>query len=176
MSKGGEIFEKTEFTPSLQLGTGEYSLRSVSKFKIQNDCPKISDHYPITIVIDTEYKNSMDVVMKAAKEINRNVSNHSTVPIINKVNTDLMLLNNLLRQEVAKLNNIEQYTSTDIADFLYNNIHKYGKISQKKQRRNKIYEEPNEEIGTNTCNTYHKLLENKESKKWDCINNCNDSK
>ena len=178
--EGGFTFTRGEHQSQIDWTiVNSYSLPLVADFKIHNDCPKISDHFPISVQINTKYDSSLDTIIIAAKELNKSVSNHSSIPIINSINNNLTLLHNLMKQEVKNLNNINQCTSTDIADFLYNKIHMCGKISRNRILKiDTILEEQNEQnnLLINNCRMYHVLLENEENKKWEFINNCNDSK
>ena len=79
-----------------------HSISSINGFKIVRDSPKISDHIPIVVEIEVSGEKSLDALINAAKELNEQLLNHTKIPKISSENTNLDLLDNLLKIDIDR--------------------------------------------------------------------------
>ena len=105
------------------------SLKNIEGFRIRTDCPPLSDHKPIEVVMKVSGRKSLNYLVKAACDLNFIPTNHSRFPKINQQNTNMSSMERLLRIEMEGIDP-ENMTSHEIADFLHDSIHKCGKIAK----------------------------------------------
>ena len=113
---------------------------------------------------------SLNSILRAAKELNAVVCNHSKIPVIDTDNTDMKLLENLLQIDINECD-FSAMTSNDMAEFLHYGIHQYGRVARKRR------EEPVTYIEGHVRNkTALEEIERNEIDKWRFLMECNDSK
>ena len=149
----------------------EFSMRLIKNFRIIREFPKISDHDPIYVKVEINGEKSINTLVKGAKDLNQISSNHSRIPIINKMNTNLKCLNNLLKLEVEK-KNISSMSSHEIAKFLTTNVQRFGKIAKIPFSSRRT----DDDQFIDTDKQYEKLFEKYELEKWRFVNESNDCK
>jgi hypothetical protein len=148
----------------------KHCLPYINGFKLVRDCPQISDHLPIMVEIQVKGDKSLDSILRAAKELNAVVCNHSKIPIISTDNTDMNLLENMIKTDINKCD-LTTMDSNEMAMFLQTNIRKYGKIAKKSVKKTNTFIE---EIVNNV--TAERDIDENEIKKWKYVCECNDSK
>ena len=104
-------------------------LEIVENFQIHKDCPSLSDHKPISVTLNTKSQKSLSSLVEAACNLNIKQSNHSKVPIIRSQNTNLTCMDNLLKHKIEQTD-LNSMNSHEIADFLHQSIHTYGKLAK----------------------------------------------
>ena len=172
---GGFTFARNEKQSQIDWCiVNQFSLTNMSEFKIDRKCPAISDHKLITSSVTMDGDKSLNILMKAATELNHNIANHTKVPVINSVNTNLSCLDNLLKTEINKTD-VTNMDSHDIAEFLVSNIHRFGKISKVKNLQQRQNMQRMTDVNTDEANV-HRLFDKAEQEKWQFVKEHKDSK
>ena len=168
---GGYTFSRNERKSQIDWCiVNKYSLPITEDFKIARDCPSISDHKLIFALFRIEGESSLDSLLRGANDMNILSMNHSKVPTIDKNNTNLNILNNLLKTEIQKTN-FTGMTSHRIAKFLTNNIRKFGKIARIPYRKRYIATN-----NDNRSSHFDRILEKRELDTWKFVKETNDMK
>ena len=170
---GGFTFKRNEKKSQIDwCFVNDCMLPSIETFQVDTQCPLISDHYPIVTGMNICGDRSADLLIKAAIDLNHSTANHSKVPLISAENTNLSLLTNLMKIEGDKVTP-ENMTSNEIADFLYTNIHRFGKICKTPKPSSTV---PNNIMDNSTVSSFHQLYQRKEEAKWKFVLESTDSK
>ena len=168
---GGFTFSRNEKRSQIDwCFVNRLSLPSVQRFIIDKQCPSISDHHAIVTTIKVDGECSMNMLLKAAQEINITQENHSKVPLVSSKNTNLTCLNELLKLEVEKLTP-DNMSSHGIADFLHTKIQQLGKICKEKKTIVEISRNAPEH-----SRSFQETLRRTEEAKWNFVRENKDSK
>ncbi len=169
---GGYTFYRNEKRSQIDWCiANKHSLPNVNNFKIIRDCPSISDHKMIQASILITGENSLDSLVRGAMDMNIVRMNHSKIPLIDKNNTNLPILDNLLKLEINNAD-FTMMTSHDMANFLTNNIRKFGKMSRIAINKRHI----NNEVYYDKRKDFDLVMEQKELATWKYIKETNDLK
>ena len=148
----------------------KHSLPMIENFNIVRNCPDISDHKLIQTTVQVKGENSLDSLVRGAIDMNILVMNQSKIPLINKNNTNLQILDNLLKVDI-QTTDFTTMSSHDIANFLTTKIRKVGKMA-----RIPINNRYNAEVSSSRAQNLDMVMEQKELSKWKFVKETNDMK
>ena len=170
--EGGFTFSRNEKRSQIDwCFVNRLSLPSIRRFIVDTQCPAISDHHAIATTIEVDGECSVNMLLKAAQEINVTHENHSKVPLVSSRNTNLTCLNELLKIEVQKLTPTNM-SSHNIADFLYSKIQQLGRICKEKKTTVEMPCSTPEQI----TRSFQETLQRTEEAKWRYVRESKDSK
>ena len=168
---GGYTFARNERKSQIDWCiVNKHSLPTIKDFNIARDCPSISDHKLICTTVEVDGKSSLNSLVRGANDMNIVLMNHSKIPLVNKNNTNLSTLNNLLETEI-RITDFTRMTSHTIANFLTDKIRTFGKMAR-------IPVSKRYSVGENDNGSSHfdKILEQKELATWKFVKETNDMK
>ena len=174
---GGYTFERNEKKSQIDWClVNKELLTEIEQFTIERNAPDISDHKPITVGVIIDSEKSLETLFKAAMDLNSSGNNHSKIPKINKQNTNLSCVNNLLKIEIGKEDRTNM-SSHAIAEFLVSSVRRFGRIAKLPfSQRNSEPDESECDRDDVRENRFNKLFARKECQKWRFVKDCGDSK